>query len=71
MHKWFGLISLSLPYHLFRIKAGTSQFIDDSYVKHHFSDACGYNCDIELGILERSGEKEKGFLAMPPAVRDL
>ena len=52
------------------IKAGTSQFISDSYVKHHFSDACGYNCEIELEVLERPKKKKKGFLAMPSAVRD-
>ncbi len=63
MHKWFGfqfIIAVpSLP-----IKAGTSQFIDDSYVKHHFSDACGYNCDIELGILERSKKRKLGRLLL-------
>ncbi len=41
----------------------TSQFIDDSYVKHHFSTR-GYNCDIELGIL-RGLRKRKRFLATP------
>ena len=52
------------------IKAGTKQFISDPYVKHHFKDACGYNCDIELSVLESPKQKKKGFLAMPSPIRD-
>ena len=70
MHKKFGFNKFIIAVPFLPIKAGTSQFIDDSYVKHHFSDACGYNCDIELGVLESPKKKKKGFLAMPPAVRD-
>ena len=70
MHKKFGFNKFIIAVPSLPIKAGTSQFIDDSYVKHHFSDACGYNCDIELGVLESPKKKKKGFLAMPPAVRD-
>lgn len=69
MHKKFGFNKFIIAVPSLPIKAGTSQFIDDSYVKHHFSDACGYNCDIELGVLESPKKKKKGFLAMPPAVR--
>ncbi len=70
MHKKFGFNKFIIAVPSLPIKAGTSQFIDDSYVKHHFSDACGYNCDIELSVLESPKKKKKGFLAMPPAVRD-
>lgn len=70
MHKKFGFNKFIIAVPSLPIKAGTSQFIDDSYVKHHFSDACGYNCDIELGVLESPKKKKKGFLAIPPAVRD-
>mgnify|MGYP000857088580 FL=1 len=70
MHKKFGFNKFIIAVPSLPIKAGTSQFIDDSYVKHHFSDACGYNCDIELGVLESPKKKKKGFLAMPPTVRD-
>lgn len=70
MHKMFGFNKFIIAVPSLPIKAGTSQFIDDSYVKHHFSDVCGYNCDIELGVLESPKKKKKGFLAMPPAVRD-
>ena len=70
MHKKFGFNKFIIAVPSLPIKAGTSQFIDDSYVKHHFADACGYNCDIELDVLESPKKKKKGFLAMPPAVRD-
>lgn len=70
MHKKFGFNKFIIAVPSLAIKAGTAQFINDSYVKQHFSDACGYNCDIELGILESPKKKKKGFLAMPSAVRD-
>lgn len=70
MHKKFDFNKFIIAVPSLSIKAGTSQFIDDSYVKHHFADACGYNCEIELGVLESPKKKKKGFLAMPPAVRD-
>lgn len=70
MHKKFGFNKFIIVVPSLPIKAGTAQFIDDSYVKHHFSDTCGYNCDIELSVLESPKKKKKGFLAMPPAVRD-
>lgn len=70
MHKKFGFNKFIIVVPSLPIKAGISQFIDDSYVKHHFSDTCRYNCDIELGVLESPKKKKKGFLAMPPAVRD-
>lgn len=41
MHKKFGFNKFIIAVPSLSIKAGTSQFIDDSYVKHHFSDACG------------------------------
>lgn len=70
MHKRFGFNKFIIAVPSLPIKAGTSQFISDSYVKHHFSDACGYNCDIDLCVLESPKKKKKGLLAMPSAVRD-
>ncbi len=70
MHKRFGFNKFIVVVPSLAIKAGTSQFISDRYVKHHFSDDCGYNCDIELSVLESPKKKKKGFLPMPSAVRD-
>ena len=70
LHKKCGFNKFIIAVPSLPIKAGTNQFISDSYVRHHFSDACGYNCDINLGVLEREKKKKKGFLAMPAPVRD-
>lgn len=70
MHKQYGFNKFIIAVPSLAIKAGTKQFISDSYVKHHFSDACGYNCDIELGLLESAKQRKKGFLAMPSPIRD-
>lgn len=71
MHKQYGFNKFIIAVPSLSIKAGTSQFLSDSYVKHHFSDACGYNCDIDLEVLESpKKKKKKGFLAMPSTIRD-
>lgn len=69
LHKRFGFHKFIIAVPSLSVKAGTAQFITDSYVRHHFSDACGYNSEIELCVLE-SSKKKKGFQAMPTAVRD-
>lgn len=70
LHKRFGFNKFIIAVPSLPIKAGTAQFIGDSYVQHHFSDTCGYNCEIDLGVLESPKKKKKGFLAMPSAIRD-
>lgn len=71
MHKRFGFNKFIIAVPSLAIKAGTSQFIADNYVRHHFSDVCGYNCEIELCVLESpKKKKKKGFLAMPATIRD-
>ncbi len=70
LHKRFGFNKFIIAVPSLPIKAGAAQFIGDSYVKHHFADACGYSCEIELSVLESIKKKKKGFLAMPPPVRD-
>ena len=51
------------------IKAGAEQFLSDLYVQRHFYDACGYHCDLEVGVLEASKTK-KGKRYFPGVVRD-
>lgn len=70
LHKLFGFNKFIIAVPSLAIKAGTRQFLEDKYVRHHFSDACGYNCDIELNVLETPKKRKKGFLAMPGSVRD-
>lgn len=52
------------------IKAGTSQFITDSYTRRHFSDSCGYGTEIELEVLQAPRNKKKGRSYFPSAVSD-
>ena len=70
LHKRYGFNKFIIAVPSLSIKAGTKQFLEDNYVRHHFADACGYNCDIELGVLESPKTKKKGFLAMPSPVRN-
>ena len=51
------------------IKAGAEQFLSDLYVQRHFHDACGYHCDLEVGVLEAAKTK-KGKRYFPGVVRD-
>lgn len=70
LHKRYGFNKFIIAVPSLPIKAGTKQFMEDKYVRHHFADACGYNCEIELGVLDSTKAKKKGFLAMPAPVRD-
>ena len=51
------------------IKAGAEQFLSDLYVQRHFYDACGYHCELEVGVLEAAKPK-KGKRYFPGVVRD-
>ncbi len=70
LHKQYGINKFIIAVPSLSIKAGTSQFMSDLYVRHHFANTCGYNCDIDFGVLESPKKKKKGFLAMPSAIRE-
>ncbi len=70
LHKQYGINKFIIAVPSLSIKAGTHQFMSDPYVRHHFSNTCGYRCDIDLGVLESPKKKKKGFLALPSAIRD-
>lgn len=70
LHRQYGINKFIIAVPSLPIKAGTSQFMRDLYVRRHFANVCGYNCDIELGILESPKSKKKGFLSMPSPIRD-
>lgn len=69
LHKRYGLNKFIILVPSLPIKAGTKQFIDDSFVKKHFSDVCAYNAEIELLTLE-SQKKKKGKNHFPYPVRE-
>lgn len=69
LHKKFKINKFIIVVPTLAIKAGTKQFIQDSYTKKHFKDVCGYGTEIELQVLEASKAK-KGKKYFPSTVRE-
>lgn len=69
LHQRYGLNKFIVCVPSLPIKAGAEQFLGDLYVQRHFNDACGYHCDLELGVLEAAKTK-KGKRYFPGVVRD-
>lgn len=70
LHNRYGFNKFIVVVPSLSIKAGAKQFLGDSYVKRHFSDVCGYNCNLELSILESQQSKNARNRAMPSSVRE-
>lgn len=69
MHKRYGLNKFIIAVPSLAIKAGTSQFLSEEYVRRHFADVCGYDAEIDVGVLE-SQKKKKGRTYFPSVVSD-
>lgn len=69
LHQRYGLNKFIVCVPTLPIKAGAEQFLNDIYVQHHFRDACGYKCELEIGVLEAAKPK-KGKRYFPGVVRD-
>ncbi|WP_281337232.1 type III restriction-modification system endonuclease [Flavobacterium eburneipallidum] len=69
LHKKFKINKFIIVVPTLAIKAGTKQFIQDSYTKKHFKDVCGYGTEIELQVLE-AGKTKKGKKFFPSTVRE-
>lgn len=70
LHKRYGINKFIIVVPTLAIKAGTAQFILDDYSRRHFTDACGYGTEIELGVLEAPKNKKKGRSYFPCVVSD-
>ncbi len=70
LHKRYGFNKFIIAVPSLAIKAGTAQFLQDGYARRHFSDACGYDADMEVGVLDAPKTKKKGRLYFPSAVSD-
>lgn len=70
LHKRYGLNKFMIAVPSLAIKAGTAQFMQDDYVRRHFTDGCGYGTEIELGVLEAPKKKKKGRSYFPSVVSD-
>lgn len=69
LHKNYGLNKFIIAVPSLAIKAGTGQFLKDTYAKKHFTDVCGYGTEIEVGVLEAQTRK-KGRFFFPSVVSD-
>ena len=70
LHKRYGLNKFIIAVPSLAIKAGTAQFLQDEYARRHFTDACGYGTEIEVGVLEAPKNKKKGRSFFPGVVSD-
>ena len=70
LHKRYGINKFIVAVPTLPIKAGAKQFMEDSYVKRHFRDVCGYDAEIDLLTLEPPKKKKKGKLYFPATVRE-
>ena len=70
LHKRYGLNKFIIAVPSLAIKAGTAQFLQDEYARRHFTDACGYGTEIEVGVLEAPKSKKKGRSYFPGVVSD-
>ncbi|EAD5524263.1 type III restriction-modification system endonuclease, partial [Listeria monocytogenes] len=70
LHKKYGINKFIIAVPSLAIKAGTAHFLQDEYVKKHFSDVCGYGTEIEVGVLESPKSRKKGRTYFPSVVSD-
>lgn len=70
LHKQYGFNKFIIAVPSLAIKAGTAQFLQDGYARRHFSDACGYDADMEVGVLDAPKTKKKGRSYFPSVVSD-
>ena len=70
LHKQYGFNKFIIAVPSLAIKAGTAQFLLDGYARRHFSDGCGYDVDMEVGVLDAPKTKKKGRLYFPSVVSD-
>ena len=70
LHKKYGFNKFIIAVPSLAIKAGTKQFLCESYVKRHFADSCGYGTEIETLVLDAPKNKKKGRSYFPSAVSE-
>lgn len=70
LHRQYGFNKFIIAVPSLAIKAGTAQFLQDGYTRRHFSDSCGYNVDMEVGVLDAPKAKKKGRSYFPSVVSD-
>ncbi|MCM1312916.1 MAG: type III restriction-modification system endonuclease [Bacteroides sp.] len=69
LHKLYGINKFIIAVPSIAIKAGTSAFLNEAYVKTHFKNTLGYDTEINVSVLETVKKQKKGRKYFPTAVR--
>ena len=69
LHKRFGINKFIIAVPSLAIKEGAKSFIIDNDVRRHFGNACGYDAEIHLSVLQTLAKK-KGRPIFPSSVSD-
>lgn len=70
LHKRYDFNKFIIAVPSLAIKAGTAQFLQDAYVRKHFTDSCSYDAEIEPLVLSAPKKKKKGRSYFPSVVSD-
>lgn len=70
LHKKYGFNKFVIAVPSLAIKAGTEQFLKEPYARRHFNDSCGYGTEIEVLVLQKQKNNQKGHSYFSSAVRD-
>ena len=69
LHKLYGINKFIIAVPSIAIKAGTSAFLRETYVRAHFKNTLGYDAEISVGVLEAVKKQKKGRKYFPTVVR--
>lgn len=69
LHKLYGVNKFIIAVPSIAIKAGTSSFLNETYVRAHFKNTLGYDAEINVGVLEAIKKQRKSKKYFPAAVR--
>lgn len=69
LHKLYGINKFIIAVPSIAIKAGTSTFMNETYVRAHFKNTLGYDAEINVGVLEAVKKQKKGRKYFPTAIR--
>ena len=70
LHKLYGINKFIIAVPSLAIKAGTAQFLLDPYARRHFSDSCGYDTQMEVGVLSAQAKRKNKRSYFPSVVSD-
>lgn len=70
LHKRYGINKFIIAVPSIAIKAGTSTFLNETYVRAHFKNTLGYDAEINVNVLETVKKQKKGRKHFPTAVRN-